>query len=152
MLALKISTFIIPFISMFLVYKLVRLTFKENKVKKFTKMTNKILEQGLKKSTKGYFSYSRIESYLKKMGVEHIFQGKVLPSTFIMVKILMAIVLSLIGIKEASILLTISLMLLGFFLPDLFINLSNKEDNSKILVDCKRCMILREYRQKQVFL
>ncbi|WP_302640439.1 hypothetical protein [uncultured Clostridium sp.] len=136
--ALNIAKLILPLISSILAYKLVRISFKENKVKKFSKMTSGIMEVGLKKSNTGYFSYKRIESYLQKMGVNDMFEGKVTPSSFMLVKIFMGLILALIGIKEQILLLTIGLALLGFFLPDIFINLSNNEDNDKILVDLKR--------------
>lgn len=136
--ALNIAKLILPLIASILAYKLVRISFKENKIKRFTKMTSGIMEVGLKKSNTGYFSYKRIESYLQKMGVNDMFEGKVTPASFMLVKIFMGLILALIGIKEQILLLTIGLAILGFFLPDIFINLSNNEDNDKILVDLKR--------------
>lgn len=138
MLALNLAKFILPIIATILVYKLVRLSFNENKIKKFTKMTNNFMEVGLKKSSKGYFSYERIEKYLNQMGVNDMFDNEISPSSFILIKIFMALILSLIGIKEGIVLLAIGLALLGFFIPDIFINLSNNEDNNKILLDLKK--------------
>ena len=137
-LAFNLTKLILPIIATILAYKLVRLSFKESKIKKFTKMTNSFMEVGLKKSSKGYFSYERIEKYLNQMGVNDMFDSEVSPSSFILVKIFMALVLSLVGIKEGIFILTIGLALLGFFIPDIFINLSNNEDNDKILIDLKK--------------
>lgn len=137
-LALNLAKLILPIIATILTYKLIRLSFRENKVKKFTKMTNNLMEVGLKKSSSGYFSYGRIEKYLEKMGVNDMFDNNVSPSTFILVKIFMALILGLVGIKEGIWILTVALGLLGFFLPDIFINISNNEDNDKILVDLKK--------------
>ena len=44
--ALNIAKLILPLISSILAYKLVRISFKENKVKKFSKMTSGIMEVG----------------------------------------------------------------------------------------------------------
>lgn len=135
---LNLTKLILPIIASILTYKLISLSFQENKVKKFTKITNNLMEIGLKKNSTGYFSYTRIEEYLEKMGVNDMFGEKVSPSIFIVIKIFMALLLGLIGITEGIFALTIVLGLLGFFLPDIFINMSNNEDNNKILVDLKK--------------
>lgn len=137
MALISILKLILPIIATILTYNILMLSFKDNKIKRFNKITNEIMEIGLKKNSKGYFSHSKIEEYLNKNGATFMF-ANITPANFILTKIMFALLLGLIGVTENMLLLAIALATLGFFLPDIAINVSNSEDNNKILLDLKR--------------
>lgn len=129
---------ILPLITAILTFILVVRSFKESKFKKISTSSLNMLEVGLRRNKSGYFSYSRLELYLKKMGVNAMFDTGVTPQMYVVVKIIMGLILGLVGVGEQNIVLFIVMFLLGFYLPDIFISISNKEDNDKILGDLQK--------------
>lgn len=93
-------------------------------------MIKRNLRNMLKKNEKGYFSYSRIEEYIKK-------KGNLLnlnPVTFIGFKIISTIFFFVMGLDMHWI-VHLVFSTLGFFLLDIAIEISDKQDNKKIIID-----------------
>ena len=118
-----------------LIYKITNLSVSKRKISTFT--INKI-EKTLKSSKVNHFSYEEIEKYLRKNGVENIFENKkITPPMFILVRIFMGILFMMVGIKEELWIAAVLLGIVGFYTPNMMIKISNDSDNDKILVDLK---------------
>ncbi|WP_143315247.1 type II secretion system F family protein [Clostridium sp. HBUAS56017] len=96
---------------------------KNKKVESFDKINNL-----LRKRETGYFSYERIFIYLKKNGNPL----KVSPGGFIICKFLCSIICFVVFSEE--IILAILISILGFFIIDGVIYISNKQDMNKIKI------------------
>lgn len=118
-----------------LIYKITNLSVSKRKISTFT--INRI-EKTLKSSKVNHFSYEEIEKYLRKNGVENIFENKkITPQMFILVRIFMGILFMMVGIKEELWIAAVLLGIVGFYSPNMMIKISNDSDNDKILVDLK---------------
>ena len=91
----------------------------------------------LKKSKLNYFNYHSIQKFLKTRGAVYMFGEMATPVTFLLVKLLAFLLLFMVGISFNSILAGLILGVLGFFLPDILLNVSNSMDNDTMLSDIK---------------
>lgn len=111
----------------FLVIKLVKYIFIKITEEKVVTI---YFDEKLKKR-KGYFSFKRINKYLKSKGQPF----GITPSTFIFIKLGLAMLFFFMGRAEGGIIIGIGLGVLGFFVFDYIINISNASDNEKLAVD-----------------
>ena len=91
----------------------------------------------LKKSKLNYFNFHSIQKFLKARGAVYMFGEMATPVTFLLVKMLAFLLLFMVGISFNSILAGLILGVLGFFLPDILLNVSNSMDNDTMLSDIK---------------
>lgn len=91
----------------------------------------------LKKSKLNYFNYHSIQKFLKTRGAVYMFGEMATPVTFLLVKLLAFLLLFMVGISFDSIPAGLILGGLGFFLPDILLNVSNSMDNDIMLSDIK---------------
>ena len=104
---------------------------KKNKKAKKEDITSKNINrfnQFLKKKNSGYFSYERIEKYLKKNGNPL----KLSPGGFLICKMLISIIIFI--IFSSNVIFALLLSVLGFYLIDFIIYESNKSDMKKIRI------------------
>lgn len=125
--------FILLVIITILIYKLVKFTLQQDKIKKFT---NLYMNEKLKQSSNKIFSYEKIDKLMRKNGVYVMFENST-PSHYILTKLVFAITFMLIGIELESVLFSIAFFLFGYYLPNIIIKISNDEDNEKIMADLK---------------
>lgn len=99
---------------------------KEHKIKRINeKLENKLKEK------RGYFNYQRIDKYLMKNGQPF----NMTPGIFIFVKLLLAAIAFIFAKAEVNVILSILIAIVNFFMLDLFIYISNKDDNEKMILD-----------------
>ena len=91
----------------------------------------------LKKSKLNYFNFHSIQKFLKARGAVYMFGEMATPVTFLLAKLLAFLLLFMVGISFNSILAGLILGVLGFFLPDILLNVSNSMDNDTMLSDIK---------------
>ncbi|MDU2284220.1 hypothetical protein [Clostridium sp.] len=94
-------------------------------------LTNKTIDKGLKRNSKGYFSYERLDRYLRKMGKEET------PTKFILLKIGFSLLFIILSLREQSMGITIVLACIGFILPDYLVKRSNRRDNEDMMPDIR---------------
>ena len=91
----------------------------------------------LKKSKLNYFNFHSIQKFLKTRGAVYMFGEMATPVTFLLVKLLAFLLLFMVGISFDSIPAGLILGVLGFFMPDILLNVSNSMDNDTMLSDIK---------------
>ena len=91
----------------------------------------------LKKSKLNYFNFHSIQKFLKTRGAVYMFGEMATPVTFLLVKLLAFLLLFMVGISFNSIPAGLILGVLGFFMPDILLNISNSMDNDTMLSDIK---------------
>ena len=91
----------------------------------------------LKKSKLNYFNYHSIQKFLKTRGAVYMFGEMATPVTFLLAKLLAFLLLFMVGISFNSIPAGLILGVLGFFMPDILLNISNSMDNDTMLSDIK---------------
>ena len=91
----------------------------------------------LKKSKLNYFNFQSIQKFLKTRGAVYMFGEMATPVTFLLVKLLAFLLLFMVGISFDSIPAGLILGVLGFFMPDILLNVSNSMDNDTMLSDIK---------------
>ena len=91
----------------------------------------------LKKSRLNYFNFHSIQKFLKTRGAVYMFGEMATPVTFLLVKMLAFLLLFMVGISFDSIPAGLILGVLGFFMPDILLNVSNSMDNDTMLSDIK---------------
>ena len=91
----------------------------------------------LKKSKLNYFNFHSIQKFLKTRGAVYMFGEMATPVTFLLVKLLAFLLLFMVGIPFDSIPAGLILGVIGFFLPDILLNVSNSMDNDTMLSDIK---------------
>ena len=91
----------------------------------------------LKKSKLNYFNFHSIQKFLKTRGAIYMFEEMATPVTFLLVKLLAFLLLFMVGISFDSIPAGLILGVLGFFMPDILLNISNSMDNDTMLSDIK---------------
>lgn len=92
----------------------------------------------LRNRTYGNFSYSEINRKLKGKGAYYIFREYMNPAIYIIIKILSTLLLILVGISISKNIIVATLFgILGFFLFDIILNISNTNDNNNMLTDIK---------------
>ena len=91
----------------------------------------------LKKSKLNYFNFQSIQKFLKTRGAVYMFGEMATPVTFLLVKLLAFLLLFMVGISFDSIPAGLILGVIGFFMPDILLNVSNSMDNDTMLSDIK---------------
>lgn len=91
----------------------------------------------LKKSKLNYFNFHSIQKFLKTRGAVYMFVEMATPVTFLLVKLLAFLLLFMVGISFDSIPAGLILGVIGFFMPDILLNVSNSMDNDTMLSDIK---------------
>ena len=91
----------------------------------------------LKKSKLNYFNFHSIQKFLKTRGAVYMFGEMATPVTFLLVKLLAFLLLFMVGISFDSISAGLILGVIGFFMPDILLNVSNSMDNDTMLSDIK---------------
>lgn len=91
----------------------------------------------LKKSKLNYFNFHSIQKFLKTRGAVYMFGEMATPVTFLLVKLLAFLLLFMVGISFNSIPAGLILGVIGFFMPDILLNVSNSIDNDTMLSDIK---------------
>ena len=91
----------------------------------------------LKKSKLNYFNFHSIQKFLKTRGAVYMFGEMATPVTFLLVKLLAFLLLFMVGISFDSIPAGLILGVIGFFMPDILLNVSNSIDNDTMLSDIK---------------
>lgn len=91
----------------------------------------------LKKSKLNYFNFHSIQKFLKTRGAVYVFGEMATPVTFLLVKLLAFLLLFMVGISFDSIPAGLILGVIGFFMPDILLNVSNSMDNDTMLSDIK---------------
>lgn len=91
----------------------------------------------LKKSKLNYFNFHSIQKFLKTRGAVYMFGKMATPVTFLLVKLLAFLLLFMVGISFDSIPAGLILGVIGFFMPDILLNVSNSMDNDTMLSDIK---------------
>ena len=91
----------------------------------------------LKKSKLNYFNFHSIQKFLKTRGAVYMFGEMATPVTFLLVKLLAFLLLFMVGISFDSIPAGLILGVIGFFMPDILLHVSNSMDNDTMLSDIK---------------
>ena len=91
----------------------------------------------LKKSKLNYFNFHSIQKFLKARGAVYMFGEMATPVTFLLVKLLAFLLLFMVGISFNSVPAGLTLGVIGFFMPDILLNVSNSMDNDTMLSDIK---------------
>ncbi len=91
----------------------------------------------LKKSKLNYFNFHSIQKFLKTRGAVYMFGEMATPVTFLLVKLLAFLLLFMVGISFNSVPAGLILGVIGFFMPDILLNVSNSMDNDTMLSDIK---------------
>ena len=91
----------------------------------------------LKKSKLNYFNFHSIQKFLKTRGAVYMFGEMATPVTFLLAKLLAFLLLFMVGISFNNIPAGLILGVLGFFMPDILLNISNSMDNDTMLSDIK---------------
>ena len=91
----------------------------------------------LKKSKLNYFNFHSIQKFLKTRGAVYMFGEMATPVTFLLVKLLAFLLLFMVGISFNSVPAGLTLGVIGFFMPDILLNVSNSMDNDTMLSDIK---------------
>lgn len=104
-----------------------------------TDRTADLIEGRLKSTSGGYFSYRRLDQYLRAMGMYGAFgEAVVNPVSFLALKSAVALVLFTVGYSLYGWILAVLAGILGFFVLDLLIQWSNDSDNEAMMLDLKR--------------
>lgn len=91
----------------------------------------------LKKSKLNYFNFHSIQKFLKTRGAVYMFGEMATPVTFLLIKLLTFLLLFMVGISFNSIPVGLLLGVVGFFMPDILLHVSNSMDNDTMLSDIK---------------
>lgn len=91
----------------------------------------------LKKSKMSFLNFDSIQRFLKSKGAVYLFGDTATPVTFVTVKVLLLLLLFLMGVSIGGILPGMFFGMVGFFLPDMLLTISNSADNDAMLEDIK---------------
>lgn len=91
----------------------------------------------LKKSKMSFLNFDSIQRFLKSKGAVYLFGDTATPVTFVTVKVLLLLLLFLMGASIGGILPGMFFGMVGFFLPDMLLTISNSADNDAMLEDIK---------------
>ena len=91
----------------------------------------------LKKSKMSFLNFDSIQRFLKAKGAVYLFGDTATPVTFVTVKVLLLLLLFLMGVSIGGILPGMFFGMVGFFLPDMLLTISNSTDNDAMLEDIK---------------
>lgn len=91
----------------------------------------------LKKSKINYFNFDSIQKFLNTKGAIYLFGEMATPVTFMFLKVLMFLLLFMVGMSLGGVLPGVLLGIVGFFMPDILLEISNNADNDAMLSDIK---------------
>lgn len=91
----------------------------------------------LKKSKLNYFNFHSIQKFLQTRGAVYMFGKMATPVTFLLIKLLAFLLLFMVGLSFKSVPAGLLLGVIGFFMPDILLNVSNSMDNDTMLSDIK---------------
>lgn len=91
----------------------------------------------LKKSKMSFLNFDSIQRFLKSKGAVYLFGDTATPVTFVTVKVLLLLLLFLMGASIGGIFPGMFFGMVGFFLPDILLTISNSADNDAMLEDIK---------------
>ena len=94
------------------------------------------LRSSMASSSFNLFNYDKISTYILSHGVTYMSDGKVDAVKYIMIKLGVSIFIAVI-FMQIHILMAIPGIVVGFLLPDVFVNESDKSDNSNMAMDIK---------------
>ena len=124
---------IIPVLFILVVYKM----FMNQKPGKIIDILKDKADKGMHDSKIDFFNYERIRIYLSRNGVDYMFDSKVQPMIYFSIRFgLMIVGFVSLSYKE-GLLLGIVGGIVGFYLFDGLIRISNDSDNDKMLFDIK---------------
>jgi hypothetical protein len=115
-------------------FLIVKSTLDNKNVSKFSLVR---IDKNLKGTNNVLFDYEKIDKYLKKMGLKEMFNRDINPTQFIMVKVILGLAF-IIAFFKFNALISLVLGILGFFIPDIVLKVSNTVDNEEMLPDIKR--------------
>ena len=99
--------------------------------------------QRLDSSKSEHFNSNAIERRIKAYGGAFLFKGKLTPLTYVFIKFGFALAFLMIGTLFLNVLIGVVLAILGFFLLDILLKVSNSIDNQKMMNDLKLfCAVL----------
>lgn len=102
-----------------------------------TKEREEKLKNIRKKVIRNKDKYRKMQIYLSKKGVNYMMKRTVDPIEFIGVKLLVGTVAGMIAFLIGGVLAMITLFIIGYYIPNLIIYLSNRSDNKAMLLDIK---------------
>ena len=91
----------------------------------------------LKKSKLNYLNFQSIQKFLQTRGAVYMFGDMATPVTFLLIKLLAFLLLFMVGLSFKSVPAGLLLGMIGFFMPDILLNVSNSMDNDTMLSDIK---------------
>lgn len=91
----------------------------------------------LKKSKINYFNFDSIQKFLNTKGAIYLFGEMATPVTFMFLKVLMFLLLFMVGMSLGGVLPGALFGIVGFFMPDILLEISNNADNDAMLSDIK---------------
>lgn len=137
--ALYILRAVVLIVIAYLAYRIASYSIKNRQ--KFRELTEGTVNRALGKSDSFYFNKDNLTATLSKYGVMAMFNDyRIEPSTFILIKIGIAALLALLGAMinvpaAGRLICSVLCALAGFWIPDIFIRISNKDDNDRMLDD-----------------
>lgn len=123
---MKIILILLSIVITYLFFNIYKEFFKD-------RFIEKAIERKMEEKQYGYFSSERIKRYLKSRGF-----ASMNPINYILYKFAISIMLFICFYINYGILISIFVSIIGFFLLDIAIEFSNKQDNKKIVVDIVR--------------
>lgn len=102
-----------------------------------TKEREEKLKNIRKKVIRNKDKYRKMQIYLSKKGVNYMMKRTVDPIEFIGVKLLVGTVAGMIAFLIGGVLAMITLFIIGYYIPNLIVYLSNRSDNKAMLLDIK---------------
>jgi hypothetical protein len=105
--------------------------------KNVSKFSLERIDKNLKSTNNVLFDYEKIDRYLKTIGIKEMLNKDINPTQFIIVKLIMALVF-IISFFKFNAMISVTLGILGFFIPDIVLRVSNTVDNEEMLPDIKR--------------
>ena len=91
----------------------------------------------LKKSKMSFLNFDSIQKFLKSKGAVYLFGDMATPVTYVTVKVLLLLLLFLMGVSVGGVFPGMLFGIVGFFLPDMLLTISNSADNNGMLEDIK---------------
>lgn len=97
-------------------------------------VTRESFLNGMKSTSIRAFNYDAVEQYINESGLAFMTDYKMTPLMYILLRVGLALFLMIIGI-QINVLYGLALLPIGYFGLDFIINMSDKDDNNKMLAD-----------------
>lgn len=135
-----ITAICIGFILLILVFLLTKSLMESDDVRKryqsFVDKNKNAIINSMKVTKNKLFNYDEMLMFIKRSGLSAMSGDKITPLGYIFIKFASAIFCLIFGL-QIGIVYGIALLPLGYFLPELIVNESNKSDNKQMLDDIK---------------